>query len=83
MDEKVIVIFRMVREQREVDIEIPLSITANELIIALNEAYKLQINTENIFECYLKSENPVALLKGNRRLAEYGIREGSVIIFAD
>ena len=62
------------------EIEIPLHITANDLIIALNSAYQLGINTEDVFLCYLKSENPIALLKGNKKLEEFGIRNGSLLI---
>ncbi|MDY5912423.1 MAG: hypothetical protein SPJ62_10570 [Inconstantimicrobium porci] len=47
-----------------VDLEIPLDITANDLVYALNKAYNLGIDISNIKECYLKSENPIALLRG-------------------
>ena len=50
---------------------------------ALNEAYKLEIDTSNIKNCYLKSENPIALLRGNKTLAEYGIRNGTLINFTE
>ena len=33
--------------------------------------------------CYLKSENPIALLRGNKTLAEYGIRNGTLINFTE
>ena len=62
------------------EIEIPLHITANDLILALNSAYQLGINTEDVFLCYLKSENPISLLKGNKKLEEFGIRNGSLLI---
>lgn len=64
-----------------VDLEIPLDITANDLVYALNKAYNLGIDISNIKECYLKSENPIALLRGNKTLREFGIRNGSVILF--
>ena len=66
-----------------IDLEIPLTISANELVEALNTAYELGIDVSHIKNCYLKSENPIALLKGNKTLAEYGIRNGSVIIFTE
>lgn len=65
---------------QKTDLEVPLDITANDLIIALNSAYNLQMDTENIFNCYLIAENPIAFLRGNKTLREYGIRNGTQII---
>ena len=83
MENKAIIIFRMYKRNVEVDLEIPLDITANELVNALNTAYELGIDTSNVKNCYLKAENPIALLKGNRLLTEYGVRNGTVINFTD
>lgn len=66
-----------------IDLEVPLFITANELVIALNCAYELGIDTSDINECYLKAENPIVLLRGNKTLAECGIRNGSVINYSE
>lgn len=78
-----IIIFNIKKRNFTVDLEIPLYISANELVLALNTAYELQIDVTNIKECYLKSENPIALLRGNKTLAEYGLRNGSVINFTE
>ena len=78
-----IVIFNIDRRNLEVDLEIPLNISANELVIALNYAYGLGINNSNIKKCYLKAENPIALLRGDKSLAEYGVRNGTVIYYTD
>lgn len=83
MENKAIVIFRMYRKNMEVDLEIPLDITANDLVNALNTAYELGIDTTNVKNCYLKAENPIALLKGNRLLSEYGVRNGTIINFTN
>ena len=56
-------------------------ITANDLVLALNEAYGLGMDTDNIFSCYLVAENPIAFLRGNKTLKEFGIRNGSYIIY--
>lgn len=74
-----IVVFNITKRNLTVDLEVPLYISANELVIALNAAYKLGIDTTDIKNCYLKAENPIALLKGNKTLAEFGLRNGSVI----
>lgn len=81
--ETVTVIFNMTKCRVVRDIEIPLYITANELVIALNEAYDLKIDTSNVKNCFLKAERPITLLKGNKTLAEFGVRNGTVIYFTE
>lgn len=78
-----IVIFKMHKRKQSVDLQIPLFISANELVLALNAAFNLEIDTTDIKNCYLKAENPIALLKGNKTLAEFGIRNGSVINYTE
>ena len=65
--ESVTVIFQIHNRNQAFDVEIPLNITANELVIGLNAAYDLGIDTTNAKNCYLTAENPIALLKGNRQ----------------
>lgn len=78
-----IIVFNIVKRQFTIDLEVPLDITANELVVALNTAYDLGIDITNIKNCFLKAENPIALLRGNKTLSEYGIRNGSVINFTE
>ena len=52
-----------------------------DLIIALKRAYDLNLDENNTTECYMACEYPIAFLKGNRTLADFGIRNGSSIIF--
>ncbi len=78
-----IVMFLNHKSGKMVDLELPLTITANDLVVALNTAYGLGIDTTNIRTCYLKTEQPIALLRGNKTLAQYGIRNGTVIHFTD
>jgi len=79
--EKAVLIFNDFRTGKQADIEVPLSISANELIVGLNEAFLLGIDPEDVKNCYLKAENPFVLLKGDRTLAEFGIRNGTEINF--
>lgn len=79
--ENAIIIFQNEKENNSVDLEVPLDISANDLVIALNQAYDLGIDTSDVKNCFLKAERPIALLKGNKTLAEFGIRNGSVVIF--
>lgn len=83
MENKAIIIFRIHKKRIKVDLEIPLNITANDLVNALNVAYDLGIDTNNVKNCYLKAENPIALLKGNRLLSDFGVRNGTIINFTD
>ena len=57
----------------------PLYITANDLVKGLNTAFNLGINIENINECFLRCENPIVLLKGNKTLREFNLRNGTLI----
>lgn len=83
MDKKeAIILFQDHRNAREMDLEIPLDITANELIVGLNTGLSLGLNTDNLFQCSLSAENPIVLLKGNRTLREFGLRDGTVIHFS-
>ena len=78
-----IIVMNIPKKNIYVDLEIPLDISANELVFALNTAYGLGIEITNIKDCYLKSENPIALLKGNKSLAEFGLRNGSIINYVE
>lgn len=81
MNEKAIVEFINKNDNRKTELEIPINITANDLIIALNKAFNLEMDIDNIFNCYLVAENPITFLHGNKELSEYGIRNGTKIIF--
>ena len=78
--ETAIIIFHIHKEHRTVDLEVPLDLTAKELAAALNEAYGLGVDLNN---CYLKAQNPIMLLKGNRTLKEFGVRNGTIISMAE
>lgn len=78
-DEKIIVILYLHKQNRKIDIEIPLDITANELIIGLTQGFQLEMDLDNLSKCFLKTENPIALLRGNHKLSEYDLRNGTVI----
>jgi uncharacterized ubiquitin-like protein YukD len=77
--DRIVVVLYIHKSGEKFDIEIPLDITAKDLVLALNHAFNLGIDVNNITECYLKTENPIALLKGNTRLRDYKLRNGTVI----
>lgn len=74
-----IVIFKAAEKNIDIDIETPLDITANEFAIGLATAYELEIDLSDIKQCYLKAENPIALLKGNKLLSDFGVHNGTII----
>lgn len=79
--DRIIAVLYLHRENKKIDIDIPLNISANELIIGLNSAYSLGMDIEDLSKCYLKTENPIAFLRGNKKIFEYGLRNGTVINF--
>lgn len=78
-----IIVLNLTKKNITADIEVPLNISTNEFVVALNSAYDLGIDTTNIKNCYLKAENPIALLRGNKSLMEFGLRNGSVINYTE
>lgn len=80
-EQRAVCTFNWHKKQQAIDIDVPLNISANELITALNTAFKLDIDTTDLTQCYLQSENPIALLKGNKTLEDYGLRDGTIINF--
>lgn len=80
MEKRAIVIFQIPQRRFCCDLDIPLFITADELVGALNEAYKLGIRRDRPQEQYLRAEDPIALIRGSATLEELGIHHGSMII---
>lgn len=79
MKDAITVIFINHKRGETHDVEIPLGITANELVTGLNEAYNLGIDTNDAKNCYLTSENPIALLRGHSLISDFGLHNGTII----
>ncbi len=62
-----------------VDVEIPINITASELIHGLNIGFDLGIDETDSKQCFMRSENPIALIKGDMTISELGLRNGTTI----
>ena len=82
MRDSVVIIFKSIEKKISVDLEVPLYITARELVVGLNNAYDLGIDVNDIKKCYLKVDNPVMLLRGNMLLRDAGIRNGSIVSYS-
>ena len=81
--DKIIIILHIHRKNERYDVEVPSDITAFELIVGLNEAFHLGLDTSDSSRSCLKAENPIALLRGNKLLKEYGLHNGTVINFTE
>lgn len=79
MKDKIIVIVNIPFLNVRDDLEIPVNISAIDLISALSYIYKIPVERSNIFNYYLKADNPKALLRGEKPLIDYGLRDGSEI----
>lgn len=77
----IIVEFHNLLNGQKRDLQIPLQMTADHLVDALNKAYSLNIPMDDESQRYLQSENPIAFLKGDVELQSLGIRDGSVIFY--
>ncbi len=83
MKNMVVVIFKDAKKNISVDIEVPVDISARELLRALDQAYGLGIDVDDITKCHLQMENPIFLFRGNKLLADGGIRDGSIIYYTE
>lgn len=73
------IIFQIPSIDLKKELEVPLAMTANEFSKALIKTY-LKVNDEKeLYNCYMKSENPIALIRGMKTLEEFGLHDGSVI----
>lgn len=81
MEDKIIIIFKKKPGEQGIDIEVPLNISAGELIYGLSQGLHLGINMDNPEECYLRAENPVALIRGEASLEELGLRNGTTVYY--
>lgn len=73
-----IITINLITQNKSYDIEVPLDISANELCTAVFQKFLPDLHSD-ANKYYLKCERPIALLRGERTLRNYGIRDGSVI----
>ena len=77
MENKIVIIFNNERTKEIIDLEVPSDISANDLLVGLNQAYHLGIDLSDQKQCYLKAENPFVLL------SELGVRNGTIINYTE
>lgn len=80
MKNSIICSFINISNSSMTDIEIPLDITCDEFVKSMNESMQLNIEIPGN-QAYFRSENPIALIQGNKTLGELGLHTGSMIIF--
>lgn len=81
MDNTVIMVFQRNDTGESIDIEVPIGITANELIYGLNKGLDLGINMDDPSDAYLRTENPISLLRGDDNLASFRLHAGTKVIY--
>lgn len=81
MEKRIIIEFYDMKNNQNIDLEVPLNLTANEFYQALESTFGMEKDSHRITAGFLKSENPIALLKGNKTLEEYGLHDGSRILY--
>lgn len=79
MEEVITVVLYFHRLKKQVDLQVPINISATEFVIGVNEAYNLGIDINDLSKCYLRSENPIALLKGERTLKDFNLKDFNLI----
>lgn len=80
MKNVVTIIFKIPSIKIIKELEIPINMTANEFCRAMLSTYLNITDEKELYNCYLKSENPIALIKGEKTLQEFGLYDGSIII---
>lgn len=79
MENRAIINFIDHQQGASFDLDVPLDISGHELVLAIQKAFNLPIEAENMPDCYLAAENPIALIRGNKSLEMLKIRDGSII----
>ena len=75
MENTVVVSLQIPRKHFVADMEVPLNIPAERVIVALSVTYDLDVGDEG----YLICENPIALISGKKTFREFGVRNGSIL----
>lgn len=76
---KAIVILNFIKQEKQLDIEIPLDITVYELVKALYQTFHIPFQFETVNECYIRTENPIGFFRGNLLLSQCSIMDGTMI----
>ena len=78
MSNNAIITVNLIKTGYSYDLDVPLDISASELCAALFQKYLPEYHGDT-HQYYLKMERPIALLRGERTLRDYGMRDGSII----
>lgn len=83
MKDRAVVIVKRDKDNSVRDFDIPLNITLHEFLQSLYSIYGLKTDMEKMGMMHLSVEKPIVLLKGNKTLKEYGLRDGSTIYLTE
>jgi len=79
MSETIMMVFERTKTNESFDIEVPLDITAEELLNGLNTGLRLGLDLSKPTTGYLISENPIALIKGDTLLKDFNLHDGTLL----
>ena len=77
MEKKIILI--LILNGKEMDIEVPSDLTANELMYGLAVGFLHLEKRGYLDQFYLCTENPIALLRGECTLEQFGLHDGTKV----
>ncbi len=81
MKNEILIYVHVPSRERPDELEVPGDITAIDLIEALASIYRVPVDKERVYDYYLKMDRPKALVRGNQKLSDTGMRNGSEVWF--
>ena len=72
-DDTAIVMLQIPKKHLTVDLEIPLTISADRIIDIIYSTYNVEPKAS-----YIICENPITLIRGKKTMQQLGIRDGSI-----
>lgn len=79
--ETILVSFVDAVNDRSYDLQVPASLSARDLVVALAKAYNLPMNVDDPRQLYMRAENPIVFIEGDVALVDLGISDGTKIVF--
>ena len=63
------------------DLQLPTFLSGDDLVRALTRAYHLPLDVTKAEQLYLRAEDPIVMIEGNRSLEALGLSNGTRIYF--
>lgn len=76
-EDRILIEFYRDRSGPARELDVPADLSAQDLVRALNEVYRLGMDPANPREFFLQGEEPIALIRGKHTLKELGLHDAS------